>query len=75
MDEVVPVPHYGNYCIDNASACDYSWDDSVPLSQRFPPEIQFTHDMFEEVGFIKEFNQAKLTLVTKSLDALGPVAD
>ena len=51
---------YSDVCNNNSSDCDYSWNKKVSLISRFPPEIIFSKDIFEEQRAPHEFPQSKL---------------
>jgi len=64
-------PLYADVCISHPDKCDYSWNDDIPLADRFPKDIQFSQDLFEIEDIPISFNHAKLTLVRKKEGVKG----
>ena len=67
---------YIEVCIKDPDSCDFSYDATKPLVQRFWKNTMiFTKDLFETVGKPKSFNQAKMQLVRMRPGAEGLNSD
>ena len=57
-ERFLKVPHYGTICIDNPEHCDFTWDENIPMIDRFPKDMVLSIDYFEAVSQTFSFNQA-----------------
>ena len=47
---------YTSFCARNPEKCDYSWDDSLPMLERFPQDLLIDIQYLEPAGNPKDFN-------------------